>query len=85
MKNLWDKGYIAYLADVIVNPEYQGQGIGKKMVQECIKYIDNQLKEGWHIKIVIVASKGKEAFYEKLGFKARPNDNDGPGMDMWRE
>ena len=85
MKNLWDKGYIAYLADVIVNPEYQGQGIGKKMVQECIKYIDNQLKEGWRIKIVIVASKGKEAFYEKLGFKARPNDNDGPGMDMWRE
>ena len=81
----WDKGYIAYLADVIVNPEYQGQGIGKKMVQECIKYIDNQLKEGWRIKIVIVASKGKEAFYEKLGFKARPNDNDGPGMDMWRE
>ncbi len=48
-------------------------------------YIDNQLKEGWRIKIVIVASKGKEAFYEKLGFKARPNDNDGPGMDMWRE
>ena len=81
----WDKGYIAYLADVIVNPEYQGQGIGKKMVQECIKYIDNQLKESWRIKIVIVASKGKEAFYEKLGFKARPNDNDGPGMDMWRE
>ena len=36
MKNLWDKGYIAYLADVIVNPEYQGQGIGKKMVQEWI-------------------------------------------------
>ena len=27
----------------------------------------------------------QEAFYEKLGFKARPNDNDGPGMDMWRE
>ena len=55
------------------------------MVQECIKYIDSQLKDGWRIKIVIVASKGKEAFYERLGFKLRPNDNDGPGMDMWRE
>ena len=63
----------------------QAQGIGKKMVQECIKYIDSQLKDGWRIKIVIVASKGKETFYEKLGFKVRPNDNNGPGMDMWRE
>lgn len=25
----WDKGYIAYLADVMVKPEYQKQGIGK--------------------------------------------------------
>ena len=81
----WDKGYIAYLADVIVKPEYQGLGIGKKMVQECINYIDSQIKEGWRIKIVIVAAKGKEEFYEKFGFKARPNDNYGSGMDMWRE
>lgn len=26
----WDKGYIAYLADVMVRPEYQKQGIGRK-------------------------------------------------------
>ena len=25
--------------------------------------------EGWRVEIVIVASKGKELFYEKLGFK----------------
>ena len=41
--------------------------------------------EGWRVKIVIVASKGKELFYEKLGFKVRQNDNNGPGMAMWRE
>ena len=81
----WDKGYIAYLADVIVMPEYQGQGIGKALVSECIKYIDSQLKEGWRIKIVLVSAKGKEAFYEKRGFRIRPNEEDGAGMDMWRQ
>ncbi len=80
----WDKGYIAYLADVMVRPEYQGQGIGKALVSECIQYIDRQLKEGWRIKIVIVSAKGKEPFYEKLGFRIRPNNNDGAGMNMWR-
>ena len=81
----WDKGYIAYLADVMVIPAYQGQGIGKTLVSECIKYIDGQLKGGWRIKIVIVSAKGKERFYEKLGFHIRPNNADGPGMNMWRE
>ena len=33
---LWDGGYIAFLSDVIVDPEYQGQGIGKKLVDSCI-------------------------------------------------
>lgn len=80
----WDKGYIAYLADVMVKPEYQKQGIGKKLVNECIAYIDKQLKEGWRIKIVIVSAKGKEQFYEELGFVTRPNENDGAGMQMWR-
>ena len=80
----WDKGYIAYLADVIVKPEYQGRGIGSKLVSECISYIDSQLKEGWRIKIVLVSAKGKECFYEKFGFSCRPNDTFGAGMDLWR-
>ena len=79
----WDKGYIAYLADVMVKPEYQGQGIGKKLVESCISYIHGQLREGWRVKIVIVSAKGKEAFYEKFGFQIRPNENDGAGMQMW--
>ena len=80
----WDKGYIAYLADVMVKSEYQKQGIGKKLVSECIRYIDKQLKDGWRIKIVIVSAKGKEQFYEKFGFELRPNERDGAGMQMWR-
>ena len=80
----WDKGYIAYLADVMVKPDYQRQGIGKRLVDECIAYIDRQLKEGWRIKIVIVSAKGKEPFYERFGFEVRPNEKDGAGMQLWR-
>ena len=79
----WDKGYIAYLADVMVKPAYQGKGIGRKLVESCISYIQSQLQEGWRIKIVIVSAKGKEGFYEKFGFQIRPNENDGAGMQMW--
>ena len=81
----WDKGYIAYLVDVTVLPAYQRQGIGKKLVEECIGYIDAQLKDGWKIKIVIVSAKGREKFYERFGFTTRPNDREGAGMNMWRE
>ena len=80
----WDKGYIAYLADVMVKPEYQKQGIGRKMVNECISFIDSHLKEGWRIKIVIVSSPGREEFYEKFGFQKRPNEREGHGMQAWR-
>ena len=71
------------MADVIVKPDYQGKGIGKHLVSECIGYVDSQLKDGWKIKIVIVSAKGKENFYEQFGFVTRPNDQDGAGMNMW--
>ncbi len=47
--------------------------------------IDSQLKEGWRVKIEMVSAKGKEGFYEKLGFKLRPNENEGHGMNLWRQ
>ena len=66
----WDKGYIAYLADVMVKSEYQKQGIGKKLVSECITYIDKQLKDGWRIKNRICISKSKGTILQKIWFCA---------------
>lgn len=80
---IWDRGYVSYLADVMVLPNYQRLGIGKHMVEEAVAFMKKQVKEGWQIKMVLIAAKGKEGFYEKFGFAERPNDNAGAGMDMW--
>lgn len=80
---IWDRGYIAYLADVMVMPEYQKMGIGYYMVEQAITFVKSQLKAGWKIKIVLISAKGKEAFYKKFGFNERPNEDAGSGMDMW--
>lgn len=80
---VWDRGYIAYLSDVIVSPEYQGNGIGKRMVENAIDFVKARLKMNWKIKIVLVSAKGKELFYKKFGFSERPNNESGAGMDLW--
>lgn len=80
---LWDKGYIAFLSDVIVDPEYQGQGIGRKLVEACIQRLKDDMKPGYKVKITLNSAKGKEPFYEKFGFKVRPNEDAGPAMDQW--
>ena len=78
-----DHGYIIYIADVIVLPEYQGQGLGRQIMENIMKYIKAQLKPGYRIMAVLVAAENKEGFYEKFGFIKRPNEIFGPGMHQW--
>ena len=53
----------AYICDIAVHPEYQGQGIGKKIVLKLVEFSKD------HRKIILYAAAGKDAFYLKLGFK----------------
>ena len=80
---LWDEGYVAFLSDVIVDPAYQGRGIGRRLVEACIQKIREKMKPGYKVKLTLNSARGKEAFYEKFGFRERPNENAGPGMDQW--
>ena len=81
---LFDFGYTAYLGDVIVRPEYQGRGIGKKIVEHLINKTMEAAYEGERIMFILGAAKDKEGFYEKLGFQRRPNEFSGDGMSMWK-
>ncbi|MBO7514872.1 MAG: GNAT family N-acetyltransferase [Lachnospiraceae bacterium] len=80
---LWDGGYIAFLSDVIVDPLYQGQGIGRKLVEASIRKLKDEMKPGYKVKLTLNSAIGKEPFYEKFGFRVRPNEDAGPGMDQW--
>ena len=82
---LWDHGYAVLLTDVIVDPEYQRQGLGRLVVETCIQHVKEQLKPGYKIMISLLAANGKEGFYKKLGFVERPNKKAGPGMHLWLE
>lgn len=81
---LFDFGYTAYLGDVIVRPEYQGQGIGRRIVESLIDRTMDSAFEGEGVMFILGAAKDKEGFYEKMGFHRRPNDFNGDGMSMWR-
>ncbi|MCR4685763.1 MAG: GNAT family N-acetyltransferase [Lachnospiraceae bacterium] len=80
-----DHGYVAYIADVIVRPEYQGQGLGRTIMNRLISEIRAGLKPGYKVMITLMAATGKEAFYEKFGFTKRPDETHGCGMHQWIE
>jgi GNAT superfamily N-acetyltransferase len=82
---IWDHGYVVYIADVIVRPEYQGQGLGREVMNSIMKEIRSYLKPGYRIMISLMAAKGKEEFYKKFDFIGRPNEWTGDGMFQWIE
>ena len=82
---LWDYGYIIYIADVIVRPEYQRQGLGHALMAAVMEYIKSMLKPGYKVKVNLMSAKGKEAFYKDFGFIARPDETSGCGMHQWIE
>ena len=75
-----DGGYVAFIVDVLVLPEYQSKGIGKAMMGKIMEYIRGNLHEGYCIQVDLMAAKGKEGFYEKFGFARRPGEFFGCGM-----
>ena len=72
-----------YIADIIVIPEYQGQGLGRVIMEQVMDFIRSQLKPGYKFMVTLASAKGKDTFYEKFGFISRPNDDFGPGMHQW--
>ena len=81
-----DGGMSFYIKDFAVLPDYQGQGVGRALMNAMESWIEKQLKPGWAVSLELISSKGKESFYAKFGFEQRPNDWDGAGMMkmVWR-
>ena len=57
-----DGEYYANIYDIVVLPEFQGQGIGRRMMQDLLDRIGSKF-------ILLTTTLGKEPFYAKLGFR----------------
>lgn len=55
---------------------------GEQIVKELMKKTLDAAYEGERIMFILGAAKGKEEFYEKLGFLKRPNEISGCGMSL---
>jgi len=66
----------ALLADVIVDPAYQRQGIGSAIVERLVA----ESRRHRVMDVQLFCARGMRPFYERLGFVARPDD--GPGMEL---
>ncbi len=58
-----DGRYYAQLGDIIVDPEFQGNGLGKSLVTKI-----NEKLENYHF-VTLTAAPGKSDFYKSLGWK----------------
>lgn len=77
---LGDGGMSFYVKDFAVRPEYQGQGVGRMLMEAMESHITASIRDGWAVSLELISSKGREPFYEKFGFEQRPCDWDGAGM-----
>lgn len=75
-----DGAVICYIQDLVVLPSTQGQGVGSMIISKLIEYVDKLREENTTMMLCLMCAKGREPFYLKHGFTARPTDNLGPGM-----
>lgn len=65
-----DMGLNYYIKDVVVRPEYQYKGIGRILINELLKFINDNGVKGTEIFVELCAAPDKIPFYEKFGFEA---------------
>ncbi len=63
-----DMGLNYYIKDVVVRPEYQRMGIGKMLIGELLKFVNDNGVKGTGVFVELCAVPDKIPFYEKLGF-----------------
>ena len=75
-----DGAVICYVQDLIIRPEVQGEGIGGLILETLKKFVIQEGYEGTTMMFDLMCAKGREEFYKKHGFIARPTEDLGPGM-----
>lgn len=61
-----DKGTVYQIVDVVVDPAYQGNGLGKKIMNELVSYLEEHAYCGAYVSLI--ADKPANKLYEQFGF-----------------
>ncbi len=69
---------IFYVQDLVVDPDFQKQGIGDALMLEIEKYLNVAAKKG--STIALLSAQGKERFYSRYGYSERTGNPLGKGM-----
>lgn len=80
MGRLVGDGLYFTIVDVVVYPDFQRQGIGTAVIHKLLDYVERNTFPGGRSSISLISEKGKEPFYENLGFKKIPHEFCGSGM-----
>ena len=80
MGRLVGDGLYYTIVDIVVKPSCQHRGIGNKIIDKIVEYVDTNTPQGGRSSIQLIAEKGKEAFYAGKGFKLIPHEFCGSGM-----
>lgn len=75
-----DGAVICYVQDLVIRPDVQRRGVGGLILTKLKEYVDNLKFENTEMMLALMCAKGREDFYKKYGFIARPTDSLGPGM-----
>jgi GNAT superfamily N-acetyltransferase len=71
-----DGGIYFYIQDIIVLREFQGEGLGRRIMDAVMGYLSSHAHSNAFIGLM--AAKGVSEFYRQYGFAERPPDR--PGM-----
>lgn len=77
-----DGGMLSLIADVMVDPDFQAQGIGNTLIRQLLALQKELVDDDEYCYVNVLASKGNDGFYKTMGFMNRPNLMLGPGMTM---
>ena len=77
-------GRRGYLYHAAVAEAYQGQGIGKALLEAALHALEQEIRSriapGWAVSLELISTREGVPFYKKNGFEERPCAWDGPGM-----
>lgn len=65
-RTLTDFRYVAYLADLAVDAEFQHRGIGRRLVEETRRRLGSECM------VVLLAAPKANGYYPRLGFEPNP-------------